>query len=207
MDFLITENQLKLIIENKEGESIKDNLKELNSLSKKIFSSLKQSYGIDFKLLLTWGTAVGGLVAPLDQFIQSGEFDLTDQQRFLILGGIAATLFFDNERYFGEIYDKIKEEGLEKVFKKTLNKGYDLKNSFLEFLGSLSLSVKNVGSLVRYSFLIPIITDIQNLVSNFSNINEAALAITKRILASGVVTVSAELLSELIKKILRRISK
>jgi hypothetical protein len=207
MDFLITENQLKLIIENKEGESIKDNLKQLNSLSKKIFSSLKQSYGIDFKLLLTWGTAVGGLIAPLDQFIQSGEFDLTDQQRFLILGGIAATLFFDNERYFGEIYDKIKEEGLEKVFKKTLNKGYDLKNSFLEFLGSLSLSVKNVGSLVRYSFLIPIITDIQNLVSNFSNINEAALAITKRILASGVVTVSAELLSELIKKILRRISK
>jgi hypothetical protein len=207
MDFLITENQLKLIIENKEGESIKDNLKELNSLSKKIFSSLKQSYGIDFKLLLTWGTAVGGLVAPLDQFIQSGEFDLTDQQRFLILGGIAATLFFDNERYFGEIYDKIKEEGLEKVFKKTLNKGYDLKNSFLEFLGSLSLSVKNVGSLVRYSFLIPIITDIQNVVSNFSNVNEAALAITKRILASGVVTVSAELLSELIKKILRRISK
>lgn len=207
MDFLITENQLKLIIENKEGESIKDNLKELNSLSKKIFSSLKQSYGIDFKLLLTWGTAVGGLVAPLDQFIQSGEFDLTDQQRFLILGGIAATLFFDNERYFGEIYDKIKEEGLEKVFKKTLNKGYDLRNSFLEFLGSLSLSVKNVGSLVRYSFLIPIITDIQNLVSNFSSINEAALAITKRILASGVVTVSAELLSEVIKKILRRISK
>ena len=207
MDFLITENQLKLIIENKEGESIKDNLKELNSLSKKIFSSLKQSYGIDFKLLLTWGTAVGGLVAPLDQFIQSGEFDLTNQQRFLILGGIAATLFFDNERYFGEIYDKIKEEGLEKVFKKTLNKGYDLRNSFLEFLGSLSLSVKNVGSLVRYSFLIPIITDIQNLVSNFSSINEAALAITKRILASGVVTVSAELLSEVIKKILRRISK
>jgi hypothetical protein len=207
MDFLITENQLKLIIENKEGESIKDNLKELNSLSKNIFSSLKQSYGIDFKLLLTWGTAVGGLVAPLDQFIQSGEFGLTDQQRFLILGGIAATLFFDNERYFGEIYDKIKEEGLEKVFKKTLNKGYDLKNSFLEFLGSLSLSVKNVGSLVRYSFLIPIITDIQNLVSNFSNVNEATLAITKRILASGVVTVSAELLSELIKKILRRISK
>ncbi len=207
MDFLITENQLKLIIENKEGESIKDNLKELNSLSKKIFLSLKQSYGIDFKLLLTWGTAVGGLVAPLDQFIQSGEFDLTDQQRFLILGGIAATLFFDNQKYFGQIYDIIKEEGLQKIFNRTFNKGSELKNSFLEFLSSLSLSVKNVGSLVRYSFLIPIITDIQNLVSNFSNINEAALVITKRILASGVVTVSAELLSELIKKILRRISK
>jgi hypothetical protein len=35
---------------------------------------------LNLKLLLTWGASVGGLVMPLDRFIKSGRFELTDEQ-------------------------------------------------------------------------------------------------------------------------------
>ncbi len=207
MNYLITENQLRLIIESREEETIENSLKEINSLSKKIFSSLQKNFGIDTMSLLSWGAAIGGLIGPLYRFIQSGEFSLTVDEVFLILAGVTESLFSDNGRNYEKIKEKIKNEGLLDVFNKIMNKGYELKNSFIEFLSSLGLSIKNTSTLLKYSFLIPIITNIQNIGSMFSNIYQASISITNKILSSGVVNIPSELLSQLIEKILRRISK
>ena len=97
MDFLITESQFNYLVENKDTDIIEKNISELESFSKKIYSDAKRKFGIDIKLLLTWGTAVGGLVAPLDNFIKTSNLSVTDDQASLILIGVVATLFFDNE--------------------------------------------------------------------------------------------------------------
>lgn len=143
---------------------------------------------------------------PLDNFIKSGRFDLTDTQQTLILVGIACSVFYDNSRALKLIYKKIKEQGLEEVFKEVLTKSKNLKNSFSKFLSSANITISSSLDLVAYSFLIPIITDILEIVQNGANIESASKTIAKRLIASGVVIVSQTVLSDTIKRIIKKIN-
>jgi hypothetical protein len=156
-------------------------------------------------MLLTWGTSVGGMVLPLDNYIRSGNFDLTDDQRYLVLAGIAFIMFFENKRGLTKILEKIKEEGLEDVFKVALEKATNLKESFKSFLSSINVTVGSFLDTVAYSFLIPIIVDIQSVATKSTDLKEASMLIAERLIASGVVIVSSKVLSTVIKKILERI--
>jgi hypothetical protein len=155
---------------------------------------------------MTWGTSVGGMVLPLDQYIRTGEFNLTEDQRYLILSGIAFILFFNNKKAITKIVGKIKEEGIEETFKVVLSKAKDLKSSFKNFLLSINVSMGSFIDVVAYSFLIPIITDIQDVVSRAASPKEAMMIITQRLIASGVVLIGSQALSVTIKKIINRIS-
>jgi flagellar biosynthesis/type III secretory pathway protein FliH len=157
-------------------------------------------------MLLTWGTSVGGMVLPLDNYIRSGNFNLTDDQRYLVLAGIAFIMFFENKRGLTKILEKIKEEGLEDAFKAGLEKATDLKESFKSFLSSINVTVGSFLDTVAYSFLIPIIVDIQSIAAKSTDLKEASMLIAERLIASGVVIVTAKVLSTVIKKILERIS-
>ena len=128
MDFLINESQLRTILQEQDQSKMSDYMKEMYSYTSNLVDKAKSVYGLNLKLLLTWGASVGGFVMPLDNFIKSGRFDLTDTQQTLILVGIACSVFYDNSRALKLIYKKIKEQGLEEVFKEVLTKSKNLKN-------------------------------------------------------------------------------
>lgn len=206
MNIIISESQLRFLLENNNKSSLSEDIKSLYDFTKDIVNKSKDKFGIDLTLLMTWGAAVGGLVMPLDNYIRTGEFDLTEDQLTLILIGCISTLFLDNKRMFQKVYKKCKEEGIEGVLDQVVNKGSELKKSFIRFLSSLNLSIKNVTSLVRYSFLIPIISDLQSIGGDGDDIKIISLRIAERILAAGVITLSVETLSKLVEKILKKIS-
>jgi hypothetical protein len=207
MDFLITERQLKHIVENRDKDNLSADIKYLSSFGKDVFEKVKQKYGIDAKLLITWGASVGGFVAPLDNYIRTNNFELTDDQIFLILFGCISTLILDNQKYIKQSVEIIEKEGLIEVFNKVKDKGIDLRNYFIGFLSSLNISVSNIVSLVRYSFLIPIIPDLMSYFNDMQDLDITAKLITKRIFASGVITVSSEILFQIIKRSLNKIRK
>jgi hypothetical protein len=105
-----------------------------------------------------------------------------------------------------DIINKIKEEGLSDYFESVLEKSDKLKTAFKNFLESLSLTLSSVQEIISYSFLLPLITDFINVANGTQNFWGASEIITERILASGVVIVSGEILSSLISKILKRLS-
>jgi hypothetical protein len=205
MDFLINESQLRTILQEQDESRMNDYMKTMYSFTKNLVNRAGKVYGINLKMLLTWGTAVGGLVMPLDQFIKSGDFNLSDDQRYLVLAGIAFTLFFDNKKGLVDVLVKIKEEGLEEVFRKTLDKGKELKSSFKGFLSSLNVSVGSFMDTVAYAFLIPIILDIQNIAESSVDPKEAGLLIAERLVSSGIVVVGAQVLSQVIRKIIQKL--
>ena len=205
MEFLITESQLRTIITESEKSSFTENMKILYSFVNSLVGKVRRKYDLNLKLLTTWGTSVGGLVLPLDNFIQNGEFNLDDNQSALILIGVLAILYYDNKSVFKKVLTKIKNEGLEKPFEIVLNKGKELKNAFLEFLSSLDLSIRSVSELISYSFLIPIIVDIQKYIQGSENIENSVTTIVERLVASGVVLVAYELLHEVVRKISNRL--
>ena len=205
MDFLINESQLRAILQEQDESRMGDSVKEMYSFTKNLVNRVGKVYGLNLKMLLTWGTAVGGLVLPLDQFIKTGNFDLTDDQRYLVLAGIAFILFFDNKKGLVNILEKIKEEGLEDVFRSTLKKAKELKSSFKGFLSSINVSVSSFMDTVAYAFLIPIILDLQRIAEGSMDPKQVALLIAERLISSGVVVVSGQVLSQVIRKIIQRL--
>ena len=205
MDFLINESQLRIILQEQDESKMTDYMKTMYSFTKNLANRVNKVYGLNVKMLLTWGTSVGGLVMPLDKFIRDGNFELTDDQRYLVLAGVAFVTFYENKVGLVKILKKIKEEGLEDVFRLVLEKAKDLKSSFKGFLNSLNITVSTFMDTVAYSFLIPIIMDIQYIASGTSNPKESAILIAERLVASGAVVISAQVLSQVIKKIIEKI--
>jgi len=206
MNYIITEHQMKIIAEGVTGTKFGENMRRLYSFSARLISKVEKKYGINLRLLSTWGPAVGGLVMPLDNFIKTRNFNFTEQQTALVLAGIAATLFLDNKSVLTKILNKIKEEGIIDGFKEVLGYGKELKKVFVRFMESLSTSINSVSEILSYSFLIPIIGDIQNMLGKNPDIMESSKLIGERLLSSGVVIVGAVTLIEVINKILRRLS-
>lgn len=204
MEFFINESQLKLILQEQDKSKMGSFLRKLYSFTSDIVSKTKKKYGLNLKLLLTWGASVGGLVLPLNNFIETGNFNLNDDQKALILVGIASILYFENKPLFEKVSKVIKEEGLTKEFKKVLDKGVQLRSALVNFLDSLNHSFRTMGELVSYSFLIPILQDIFEMCQGTSNTNTIATRIVERLLASGLVTASIETLTSVIKKIVKR---
>jgi hypothetical protein len=205
MEFLITESQLRTLLTEEERSMFGNYMKRLNTFTKQIVNRTFKSYGINLRMLLTWGTSVGGLVLPLDRFLRNQNFDLTEDQRMLVLAGLAFSLFFESKRPAGKLFSAIKEEGLEEIFKVGLRKGSQLKDAFLNFMGSLGTGSASFIDTIAYSFMIPIITDIQSVLMDTQDINEAAILIAERLIASGVVLMSSQALTETVKKVLERL--
>ena len=205
MDFLINESQLRIILQEQDESKMTDYMKELYSYTSNLILKAKKSFGFNLKFLLTWGTSVGGLVMPLDEYIRTGRFDLTEEQSSLILFGVACAFFYENSNAFKTILLKIKEEGLEETFKEVLIKSKNLKDSFLKFLSSINSTLGSSSDLLAYSFLIPIIGDILS-ASTDGDLQTTAMTIAKRLVASGVVVVGQVALTQFIKKMIKKFS-
>jgi hypothetical protein len=205
MEFLITESQLKTILTEQEKSQLGDYMKQLNAFTKSVVNRVHKVYGFNIRMLVTWGTAVAGLMLPLDQWIRSGNFDITDDQRMLILVAISSILFFESKRPVSKLIKTIKEEGLEDVFEQGLRKGSELKEAFIGFMNSVKITISSFLDILSYAFLIPIISDIQSLAESSTDPKQAALMIAQRLAASGVTVIGSQVLSRALKKIIDRI--
>ena len=206
MEFLITESQLKTLLSEEEKSRLVSSMKYLNQMVKQIVNRSLKAYGINLRILLTFGASVGGFVLPLDEFIRTQNFNMTEDQIMLVLASIAFTLFFETKTATKKLISIIKEEGLEEIFRSGLRKGKELKSAFVNFISSVNQGAVNVLDSISYSFLIPIITDLMSAAHETQDVESAAVLIAQRLIASGVVLVSSQALTELIKNILKRIN-
>jgi hypothetical protein len=204
MEFLITEAQLKTILTEQDKSKMTEDMKTLYSFTENIVNRVKTIYSINLKMLLTWGTSVGGLMLPLDEFIKTGNFNLNEQQQVLIIAAVASLLFFENKRSIGKLMEKIKEEGIMSQFEEILSKGESLKSSFVNFLNSINVTIGTLMEIAAYSFLVPIIFDILSIAETSTNLRQSSIQIAERLLASGVIALSGQALTVTIRKMLKR---
>lgn len=206
MEFLISQSQLNLILnEQRNDDVLSSSLKKMKSFTNNMVGRVLKTYDINLKMFLTWGTSIGGLVMPLNEFLKSGDFDLSESERYLVLSGIAFLIFFEGKRGLSKILTTIKENGLEEAFDAGLLKAYQLKDSFTNFLRSTKVITSQVLEIISYAFLIPIIGDVQNIAGDVTNITESSIMIAERLAASGVVLLSREVLVSLFKKLFKKL--
>lgn len=206
MNILINEHQKKfLIVENLSDKFAKDT-KKLFDLTKKILSDSSKQLKLNLEFLLTWGASIGGFMGPLNQFLEGKYPELSSMDISLILTGVISILYYDNKDIIKQILIKIKEKGLSKEFNVTLNKAKSLKQTFLDFVSSLNLSVHKLSNIMSYTFVVPLLPMIYDMAQSGSITSEDAIKIAQRLLGFGFLTVSGVALKEFIEKIIKKFS-
>lgn len=202
MDFIISQNQLNVIVEQNSPNDITDNLRKLYDFTRELIDKSMSVWGLNAKFLITWGAALGGMVLPLKIWLETQNFEITKEQTFLLLLGIACNYYYDSSDFIRKVMQKIKDEGLLDIFKKLYQKSEELKNGLVEFLRSLKIFGDSMTSIMSYAFVLPILGDIYQMVGG-EDIFESAKIISQRIAASGVVLIVGHSLTSFIEKILR----
>jgi hypothetical protein len=148
MDVLITESQRTLIL----TESLNDTLKTIHEhsidFSANLYKRVKKRLGFNFKILLTFGAAVGGLVEPLEKFLEGKYPEMTEQQTLMVIVATTCILFNEGKNILKELLPKIKEEGLEDIFRTSIVKSRKLVTAFRGFLATLGNSTAFLADVI-----------------------------------------------------------
>ena len=200
---LITEEQKRKLLSESSVGGLGDIIKQNYEFVKKIIKDSTQQVGINLEFLITWGATIGGFVGPLEDYLAGRHPELSDLEISLILMGVIASYYIDNKTFVTKIFDKIKEEGLIKPFKTVLTKSKELKEVFLDFIGSLGITLHKVTNIMSYTFIIPLIPMLYNLGKGDSDSFELS-HIAQRLAGFGLLTISGVILKELINKLIKR---
>lgn len=203
MKVLISESQfLKILKENKENE-IEEVFSNSKSFTKKVISDVKTQFNLDFNFLTTWGSIIGGFVGPISKYMEGKYPNLSEQDITLISFGLILTFFSSNTEKLNKVLQIIKDKKIITFFDIALMKAYDLKEAFFSFLESLNITFSKVSSMVAYTFLVPLvplISDIVKLDLTEDQINLLATGISHH----ATTIISSKILYRLVKKMIER---
>ena len=88
-------------------------------------------------------------------------------------------------------------------FNSALRKSYDLKEAFVEFMGSLNLTFSKVSNMLAYAFFLPVVPLLENVFGSGLSDTQEQLFMNGILHYSGVMTGSA-ILYEVIKRMIKR---
>lgn len=203
MKVLITESQYRKILTETSRKQINIDLSKLKKFAEEVVGKFQEDTGMQFKMLFTWGAAVGGIIVPLNDYIEKGNFNLSPFEATSILIAVAAILFGENTRLIKKILTKIKEDGIEDAFKQVLTKGTELKQAFLDFIESLNVTIYTMTNIMSYAFLIPILPILWEVSKSGVDAKDVK-DIATRLLAFGLTAATGVTLKKLITAILKR---
>jgi len=204
MEILINSKHTRKIIIESSIKGMSNGLKESYEFVKEILKKSQGQIGENLTFLVTWGASIGGMIRPLNDFINKKHVELNDMEISLILTGIIANYYLDNKELLNKIIKKIKEDGLFEVFNQIYSKSEELKKAFISFIESLNITGHKMSNIMSYAFIIPLIPIIFDGIFNNSLSENDAMEIAERLSAFGLVTISGLAIKHLIQKIINR---
>lgn len=203
MKVILTNKQHNSIIAENTKKRMNIEIQSLKMFAQESIQKIQEDLKLHFRLLFTWGAAVGGFIGPLNEFIENGSFELNSFQVTSILVATAAILFNENQRSIKKLLDLIKKEGISDAFEKVLEKGKELKNVFISFIESLNVTMYSLTNIMSYAFLIPILPKLWEISQgNFTKSDVSEISI--RLLSFGLAAVTSVFLKKLISAIINR---
>jgi len=204
MKIIITEQQKRIIITESTGEELGNLIKQNTERVKEIINEAQNQIGMNLQFLLTWGAGIGGFMGPVEDFVRGKYPEIDERELVLILIGVIATYFVDNKKIATKIYTKIYEDGLSGIFDRILKKTDTLRNTFIEFIDSLGLTFHKITNMLSYTFIIPILPMIYQMVEDGSTENVDFKQLAIRIISFTGLTLSGIIFKELLSKLVKR---
>lgn len=204
VSILITENQKRLLLKESLLKDVSEVIKNNYEVASEILKSSKEQMGVNLQFLMTWGASIGGFVGPLTQFVEGRNPEITSTQITSIMIGVIATFYLDNRETILKIVRKLKDDGLLEVYQETVNKGRELKKSFVRFIESLNMTLHKVTNMMTYTFIIPLVEKILSMSQSGEITNDDIKQLSMRIASFGLLTVSSITVVTLIKRMVNR---
>jgi len=202
---LITEQQKRRLIIESLNDEVNGNVKENVSLFKKISQFSSDEFSNNLGFLITWGAGIGGFMGPVNSFLSGKYPNLSETDTTLILLGVLGTIFMNGKDLIFDVIDKIKENGLIKEFKTTLEKAKDLKTTFISFLKSIDVNVGSIMTMLSYAFMIPSLGPIINLIQSGNVSYDEIKLFVSSLAMSKFVTISSKTLTTFIQKLIKKL--
>jgi hypothetical protein len=206
VNILITEEQKKVLIVESLGSKLGDIIKDSYEFMRRTLDEVKGITKTNLEFLLTWGSAIGGFMGPINDWVSEKHPELSDIELSLIITAIAATIFLDNKKTIRDLLKLLNEKNLSEIYLEGLKKSEDLKKVFFSFIGSLNITFNKVTNMLAYSFLIPLLPMLFQISGDDFDVRQIK-QIVVRIMSFGLLTISSIILRELITKILKRFSR
>ena len=203
MKLIISENQYNKLILESSKDSLTDFLSDLKEFASTVIEKTQSEVGINLKMLTIWGAGVGGIMVPLNEFIENGYFYLNNFQTASILCAAAAILYGESKGVINELVKVIKDEKVTEAFEVVLNKGVKLKRVFLDFVQSLNMTLSSVSNIMSYAFIIPILPLIWE-ISQTGVTSQGVKEIVIRLMSFGLTAITGNTLRELFTKLINR---
>ena len=206
MKVLVTEEQYQVLLNERIGEQVTSTLKRLDKLLKKIIRDVKQQFGVSTKFALTYGAGIGALMEPVEKYL-NGEFTGLEswQVSSLVIAAISIVYFEGTE--YQKLKKDIEQQGLGDELKGAVSKTEQLKDKFSSMLNVIGISVYRGADILAYTFLLPILGMVINVVNTFGFDSVEMATLSSSLIHSGLITVSSVVFRDVIQKIASKISK
>lgn len=207
MNILITESQYRIILTEDTNSELKQIAKSTIDYAKNLKKRVMRDFGVSFRFLITWGSAIGGLGKPLEAYLRGEHPDLTENDITKIMVAALAMIYYSNKEQVKDVYDELKEQGLLPVLKKVVAKGKLLMRVFKEFMKNLASMGHQFADIMAYTYLIPLVGYLDYVYKDENFGSQEMSDIITRLLASGAFIVGGNMLKDILLKIVKDVNK
>ena len=201
MKVVITEEQYKRVLTESIKSEIEDRLGSAYNFAKDVIKGAQEQLGISFRFLLTYGAGIGSVIRPITEYL-NGKYSGLSETEIQGLVIAAVSIVFFNAKDYLKIYKKNKEQGTLEELSDAVTFTQKLKDRLSRILDVLGVSVYTGLDIIAYSFLLPILPAILNLLQN----PEMDVVALEGLLSSSFITASAITLKKIIEKLSEKIS-
>ena len=199
MKVVLTESQYKKILLEGYKEKVGNALMKMHEFSAKVVGDASTQLKYDFRFLVTYGAGIGAILQSVFEYLD-GTFDgLTDVQ-IAGLAVMAVGIVFFEDKDLKEQISKISEMGLDSELGRAVSFTDRLKSKFSYLLKLLGMSIHRLSNIVSYSFLIPILSIVIEVVTSHGSDSTQFQTLVESLLTSGLIAVEGVAIRDILLK-------
>lgn len=160
MKVVLTETQYRKLLEEHYKDNVTNTSSKIGAFTLKVIKDASTQLKFDFRFLLTYGAGIGAILQSVFDYLQ-GTFTNLDSNQIAGLTVMAIAVVFYENKDLKNIIDEMKGSELSTAISYTEK----IKNKFSQLLKVLGLSIHRTSNIVSYSFLVPVLSILIDVVT------------------------------------------
>jgi len=189
MKVVLTESQFNNLLKEQFTDKVNKSLSNMSQFSNKVIKDAASQLKFDFRFLVSYGAGIGAILQSVFEYLQGNFTGLNDTQIAGLTVMAVGVVFFENKDLKEQI-QKINDMGLGSELNKVISFTEKLKDKFSYLLKLLGLSIQRTSNIISYSFLIPLLTIVIDLVTKHGVDSSQYSMFIESLLTSGFIAIS-----------------
>jgi len=189
MKVVLTESQFNNLLKEQFTDKVNKSLSNMSQFSNKVIKDAASQLKFDFRFLVSYGAGIGAILQSVFDYLQGNFTGLNDTQIAGLTVMAVGVVFFENKDLKEQI-QKINDMGLGSELNKVISFTEKLKDKFSYLLKLLGLSIQRTSNIISYSFLIPLLTIVIDLVTKHGVDSSQYSMFIESLLTSGFIAIS-----------------